>query len=146
VRAAGGPFALIALALLLAACGGPDASATPSRAVQNATAAPTPSGPNAAIEPRSGPPGTSVTVSGSGWPSGASITIRGDGAAGRPYASVTASEAGAFRATFILERKPDGGSLSVGRFDLLAESDGAVVRIPFQVQTPRPVAPAHEGG
>jgi hypothetical protein len=143
---------LVALTVLVvflgAACqagdGGP---AAPSTSVQRPSATATLSGPNLTIEPRSGPPGTTITISGAGWAPGETVAIGGDGrVSGSPYASVTANESGSFRAVFILERQPDGSSLSVGRFDLIARSSSTEVRMPFQVQTPRPVGNPSQGG
>lgn len=140
---------LVAIALLVwlgAACGGGSVEPVPVQPTSTTSPASTAAtGPAVAVEPRGGPAGTSVTVSGSGWPSGVALTIGGPGS-GRPYASVTVAENGTFRATFILERQPDGGALMVGRFDLVARTEAAEVRVPFQVQSPRPVSNPREGG
>jgi len=138
--------------LLIASCGGKSAGAPQTSApLATATgrASPTASGPTASVEPRTGPPGTQVTVSGSGWPSGASVVITADvpaAAPGKPYATVTATSGGSFGARFLLERTPSGGVLSVGRLDLVAESGSTIVRMQYQVQTPRPVPPTPSGG
>lgn len=138
--------------LLIASCGGKSAGA-PQTSAPLATASgrvsPTPSGPTASVEPRTGPPGTQVTVSGSGWPSGASVVITANvpaSSSATPYATVTATSGGSFSARFLLEKTPSGGVLSVGRLDLVAESGSTIVRIQYQVQTPRPVPPTPGGG
>jgi hypothetical protein len=143
-------LALVALvALVMVACGGGGASTPSSRPA--ATSAPTrpTSGPSASVEPKTGPPGTQVEVSGSGWPAKASVVITGDASPGqtaKPYAAVTVRDDGSFLGAFLLEKKADGTELGVGRYDLVIQSGSTEVRVPFQVQTRRPVAPTPSGG
>jgi hypothetical protein len=139
------PLFLMA-ALLSAGCEGEVSTSRATPPPATPTALP-PAGPAASIDPRSGPAGTTVTVTGSGWPARAPVAINGAGQSeGRPYATIVTTESGSFRVSFVLERRPDGAPLEVGRYDLIASSGTVEVRIPFQVLTPRPVGQPREGG
>ncbi len=146
-------LALVALvALVIVACGSDDGGgASAPRSRPAATSAPTrpTSGPSASVEPKTGPPGTQVEVNGSGWPAKASVVLTGDASPGqtaKPYATVIVRDDGSFLGSFLLEKKADGTELGVGRYDLVIQSGSTEVRVPFQVQTRRPVAPTPSGG
>jgi hypothetical protein len=144
--------ATLPLALLVAsACGGGNSSSKPAASAPSTAAEdvkPTPTGPRASIEPRSGPAGSPVIVTGSGWPPGAPlmVTAKENPTNAAPYAQLTTAADGSFVARFRLEKAPDGTSLKVGRFDLIARSTNTQVVVPFQVESPRPVRNAGDGG
>ncbi len=148
--------AVIAMTLLLAGCSGgsspKSATITPSRgqsAAPTARTSPTATGPAAIVEPKEGPPATEVSVQGTGWPAGLPVVISADvpeGATAKPYATVTARSDGTFDASFLLASLPDGSNLKVGRLDLIVRSGSIEVRVPYQVDTPRPVRVTPGGG
>lgn len=133
------------LALFVAACSGGGDKDEPANAIPTSRpqqTAPTPTGPQAVVEPDSGPPGTEVTVRGSGWEPGVLIDVTGElspGASAAPYETVVSNADGTFSASFRLEKTPDGTDLSTGRYNLIARTAGTQVTIPFQVETRRPV-------
>jgi hypothetical protein len=138
--------------LLVLACGG-SSSASPTatiRPTSSRPSTPTPAGPRASIDPRSGPPGTEVTVTGSGWPANAKIDLQARISAAEyatPYETVTADAQGGFNVQLRLEKTPDGTTtLPVGLLDLVAKSASTVVPIPFEVETRRPIAGGGPGG
>jgi hypothetical protein len=144
-------FLVITLTAALAmACGGSNGSDgsrgpnTKNREAPSATSGAT--RPQALLEPRSGPPGTSVTVTGSGWPAGVTVDLISRTPSAPPYASALTDGNGSFSVQFRIEKAPDGSDLQVGRFDLIARSAGAEVRIPFQVETRRPLIGPGQGG
>ena len=140
-------FLLGIIAVFSTACGSggddaPAATATRAPTIGASASASTPSGPNAAVEPRSGPPGIEVTVRGSGWEPGVLIDLTGElapGATADPYETVVSGQDGSFSASFRLEAAPDGAQLSTGRYNLIARSPANQVTIPFLVETRRPI-------
>jgi hypothetical protein len=142
--------AIVSLAI---ACGGNDnAPSTPDQSTEaRPSSVPTraPTGPTAAVEPRSGPPGSEITITGSGWPAGILIDVTGAVPAGvkaPPFATVVTDGSGGFTAHFRLETTADGAELKVGRYDLIARSSSAQVDIPFLVETRRPIRNPGPGG
>ena len=139
----------VLLVTLFLACGGGEEASSGVNRTPARTATPTPTGAWASVEPRSGPPGTRVTVAGSGWQPGAAIVLMAitpPGQAGNPYATATAAADGSFASSFLLEKLPAGGELSVGRLDLVARSEETEVRLPFLVEVRRPVRQPGVGG
>ena len=136
----------VIVTLLLLGCGGssgPAATATlRPTAVRPAT--PTPTGPQASIDPKAGPPGTEVTVSGSGWPANATVNLQERISTvqySTPFKTVTTDAQGGFSVQFRLEKAPEGGTtLPVGLLDLVAKLDTTIVEIPYEVQTRRPIS------
>ena len=133
------------LALFAVACSSSGDGSTTSPAVQAPTSTAAATRPQAVVEPRSGPPGTSVTVTGQGWPAGVTVDLTTRSGL-NPYASALTDANGAFSIQFRIERAPDGSDLQVGRFDLIARSQGAEVGIPFQIETRRPITGPGPGG
>jgi hypothetical protein len=134
------------IALLALGCGGssgPAATAT-LRPTPIRTATPTPTGPQATIDPKAGPPGTEVTVSGSGWPANATINLQERISTvqySQPFQTITTDGQGGFSVQFRIEKAPGGGTtLPVGLLDLVAKSDNTIVPIPYEVQTRRPIS------
>jgi hypothetical protein len=115
-----------------------------------ATTAPTslPSIYAAQITPPSGPPGTEVTITGTNWPPNLPITITtlNADANSKPYATVNATLDGTFKATFRLDKTPNGDDLKQGRLDLNVSSLKGGTTIAFQVEAPRPVRQPGSGG
>ncbi|HEX5370812.1 MAG TPA: hypothetical protein VFY10_15500 [Dehalococcoidia bacterium] len=134
------------VALLVLACGGssgPAATAT-LRPTPVRTATPTPTGPQATIDPKAGPPGTEVTVSGSGWPANTTVDLQeriSTAEYSTPFQTLTTDTQGGFSVQFRIEKTPDGGAtLPVGLLDLVAKSDNTIVPLPYEVQTRRPIS------
>jgi hypothetical protein len=141
-------FLLLAtsVVVLLAACGGKSNDGIAAPTGQSTAVRPA-SGPTALLDPGNGPPGTEVIVTGSGWPArGEVLVLGGVTPAGPPYATVRANDDGTFTARFRLETLPNGQDLKVGRFNLIAQSGGAQVVLPFQIESRRPVDNAGPGG
>jgi hypothetical protein len=140
------------VALLLAGCGGSSNSSSPASRSDASPirSGPTSTGPTAMIDPRMGPPGTQVVVSGTNWPAGSSVVITGETAAGQNpvlFSTVQADRAGAFSASFRLEKTAGGDDLKVGPYQLVVRAaSGVETRVSFQVQTARPVPPTPGGG
>jgi hypothetical protein len=140
--------------LLLAvatACGGdvdPEAAATAlsTTAAVQPTSAP-PSGPVASVEPPAGPPGSEVTVSGRGWPSGLEVVVGVDlPGIDEPYARGAVAADGSFALQFRIETLPGGGDLTIGVLRLRVAAGDTVVRLPYSVQSPRPIFPTSPAG
>ena len=142
------PLSLLSVVLvLLVACSSNSKADRPTP--RPATAVPTRgSGPQATIDPRSAPAGTEVAILGTGWPalSPVLITSAENPTNAAPYAQLTADKDGSFVARFRLEKAPDGTTLKVGRFNLIARGASISVTIPFQVETARPVRNPGDGG
>jgi hypothetical protein len=132
------------LALAAIACGGGDGGSNASQ--PNATATRVSDRPTAAVSPKSGPPGTEVTASGSGWPPGIEVTITGIAQGQTPYTTVITDRSGAFRASFFLEKKPDGSALETGAMEIIASAGTTNVTVPYIVEVRRPVSGPGPGG
>ncbi len=123
---------IMALAVVLAACGGVAAPVEPS----------------IVVEPTSGGAGTEVAVSGEGFPAGVEISIRlgppDVGASPLAYATTTATEKGVFFTSFILPEKwPDEVAIVEEELLIIALiADGSVkatARFDYQpLPTPAP--------
>lgn len=130
----------ILVAGVLSACGG-------SAGTSGGPAATATRGANSvSVSPKSGPPGTLVTVNGSGWAPGIEVVITGVAPGQAPYTTAITDRTGGFRASFFLEKKPDGSALETGRFDIVASAGNVNVTIPYIVEVRRPVPGPGPGG
>lgn len=137
---------LVVLASSLFACGGDDNSNSGSTSQPTAVATRVSTGPAATLNPKSGPPGIQVTATGTGWPAGVEVAITGGAAGSKPYTTAFTDRNGGFRASFFLEKKPDGSALETGRYDLIASAGTTNLTIPFLVEVRRPVTGPGPGG
>ena len=86
-------------------------------------------------------------MTGSGWPAQAVIQLLAGTAQDEPpYATVTAAEDGSFTTRFRIEKQPNGATLRVGGFNLIARSDETTVDLVFRVETRRPLGNPAPGG
>jgi hypothetical protein len=141
---------ILALAALVAACGGDDGGSSnngDSSSRPRATATRTSNGPTTSLNPKSGPPGIEVTATGSGWPPGVEVAITAIDQSQKPYTTAFTDRSGAFRASFFLEKKPDGSVLETGAMEIIATAGSVKITVPYIVEVRRPVSgPSGPGG
>ena len=122
-----------------------DAGSTTSRPNTTTTRATTER--SVVLSPRSGPPGTEVTATGSGWPPGVEVIITGVAQGQAPYTTAFTDGRGAFKASFILEKKPDGSDLETGAMQIIASAGNVNTSVSYIVEVRRPVSgPGGPGG
>ena len=137
----------IAIAAVLIACGSNgDGSGNGGSSGPSATATRASTGPAASLNPKSGPPGIEVTATGSGWPPGVEVAITAIDHSQKPYTTALTDRSGNFRASFFLEKKPDGSALETGAMQIIASAGGVEITVPYIVEVRRPVSGPGPGG